>query len=215
MRAWLGLAVLAALALDAWTKGAGNISEMLWACHWASALIAMGLLADSRTAAAAGLLFHLALGIPAWLLGILFTGEVYPTSVLVHSAPAVAALVYLRGIRTWPRHAWSWAWIIHPAAIAVSERFARPELNVNMAHQPWPPLAHLFASLHLFHLSAISLSLIMLLLMNRAMERWVAERAQPRRVRASREPHTFPAQSGPRPQGCGKIEEPNSVARAR
>lgn len=182
MRAWLGAAVLAAMVLDAWTKGAGNLTEMLWACHWASAAIALGLLADSRAAVAAGLLFHLALGIPTWLLGILFSGEVYPTSVLVHSAPAVAAIVYLRGLRVWPRYAWWWAWIMHPAAIVVSERFARPELNVNMAHEPWPPLAHLFPNLHFFHLAVISLSLLIVLLMNRPIDRWLAEREVSQRL---------------------------------
>ncbi len=176
MRLWLGVTVLVAMGLDAWTKGAGNLTEMLWACHWASAAIAIGLLLDSRTAVAAGLLFHLSLGIPAWLLGVFFSGEVHPTSVLVHSLPPLVAMAHLRQLEALPPYTWLYAWIMHPAAIAVSDGFARPELNVNMAHEPWPPLAHLFPDLHFFHLAAVSLSLVMLLLMNRGLQRWLAER---------------------------------------
>jgi hypothetical protein len=204
------MAVLAAMVLDAWTKGAGNLTEMLWACHWASAAIALGLLAGSRATVAAGLLFHLSLGIPAWLLGVLFTGEVHPTSVLVHSLPPLTAALYLRGLEALPPYTWLRAWVMHPAAIAVSERFARPELNVNMAHEPWPPLAHLFPNLHLFHLAAISLSLLLLLLMNRAMERWLAERKVSRQMAASRldSPRIPPARAADRRDGSRDRKRP-------
>jgi len=177
MRPWLASAVFLALALDAWAKGPGNLSEMLWACNWASLLIGLGILAGSRSAACAGLLFHLTLGIPAWLLGLLFTQELYPTSVLVHSLPPLAALVYLRDLKVLPPFLALRAWVLHPAAIAVSIRSAVPELNVNMAHGAWPPLAHLFPDLHFFHVAVVSLSLLMLLLTERALKRWMAERA--------------------------------------
>ena len=217
MRAWLGAAVFTAMALDAWTKGAGNLTEMLWACHWASIAIGLGLLAGSRAAVAAGLLFHLSLGIPAWLLGVFFSGEVQPTSVLVHSVPTLAAMVYLRGIEALPPYTWLRAWMLHPAAIAVSARFAKPELNVNMAHAPWLPLEHLFPDLHFFHLAAISLSLIMLLLMNRGIERWLRERAHSRQPDAARPaaPRIPPPRTASRPQGSGDIERPRSIARVR
>jgi len=176
MKPWLAAGVFLALALDAWTKGPGNLSEMLWACHWASLLIGLGILAGSRGAACSGLLFHLTLGIPAWLLGLLFSRELYPTSVLVHSLPPLAALFYLRDLEALPQYLALRAWVLHPAAIVVSARFALPDLNVNMAHQPWPPLAHLFPDLGYFRLAAVSLSLLMLLLMERALRRWLAER---------------------------------------
>ncbi|MGH9602396.1 MAG: hypothetical protein ACRD24_08390 [Terriglobales bacterium] len=208
MRPWLAAAVSLALALDAWTKGPGNLSEMLWACHWASLLIGLGLLAGSRSAVSAGLLFHLTLGIPAWLLGLLLTRELYPTSVLVHSLPPAVALLYLRDLADLPPYLALRAWVLHPAALAVSARFALPELNVNMAHQAWPPLAHLFPGLASFHVAAVSLSLMMLLLMERALKRWLAERAVERTHEAGRRevlaawppPHTHEHTSATRPR---------------
>lgn len=178
MKPWLAIAVFVSLVLDAWTKGPGDQSEMLWACHWASVLIGFGILAGSRSAVCAGLLFHLTLGVPAWLLGVLFSGELFPTSALSHSFPPLAAVFYLRDLRTLPPYLAVRAWTLHPAALLVSIRYARPDLNVNMAHQPWFPLAHLFPDLAFFHVALVSLSLLMLLLMERAWRRWFAERTQ-------------------------------------
>lgn len=176
MRPWLAGSVFLILALDAWTKGPGNLSDMLWACHWGSVLIGLGILAGSGSAVCAGLLFQMTLGIPAWLLGLLFSGELHHTSVLVHSFPPLAALLYLRGLQTLPRYLAVRAWLLHPAALLVSIRYAKPELNVNMATEPWPPLAHLFPDLASFHVALVSLSLLMLSLMERAWRRWLGER---------------------------------------
>jgi hypothetical protein len=121
----------------------------------------------------AGLLFHLTLGIPAWLLGLMLTAELHPTSVLVHFFPALSAALYLKGLRVLPRHLAVRAWLLHPAALLASMLYAPPDLNVNMVSEPWPPIAHLFPNLAFFHVAEVSLSLMMLLLMERAARRWL------------------------------------------
>src|ERR1051325_8184251 len=138
--AWLGVLGLGALACHPVTKLPDHLGEMLWVCHVASLVLAIGLLARRQALVAAGLLLHLAWGAPAYLLDAIATRSTTVTSVLVHVLPVVTGLWAVRA-RGWPRGVALPAWIFFALWIPVSFVATVPALNVNLAHAPWPPLA--------------------------------------------------------------------------
>src|SRR4051812_37521163 len=75
MRFLMGGAVLISLALHAITKGLMLLPEMLWACHVASFLIAIGILFQIPKLTTVGFLFHVALGLPGYLMDLITTGN--------------------------------------------------------------------------------------------------------------------------------------------
>lgn len=139
MRRGLGVALLVALALHAATKGQARLLEMLWICHVASALLAVGLLASSRWLIGIGFLIHLGMGMPAFLLDFTFGERPPPTSWLVHILPLVAGVLAVRHTGL-PRRTWLAAWLTVLALLAVSILATPPALNINLVHEPWGPL---------------------------------------------------------------------------
>ncbi len=133
----VGLGLHALVKLRAGTP----LSEMLWACHVASAVLAAGFLAGERRAVAVGFLFHLGVGLPAYLLDAVHNLTTTPTSVLVHALPlGLGGPVVRRTGLPW--HALPAAWALWIAAQALTW-FTDPELNINLVHAPWGPLARL------------------------------------------------------------------------
>src|SRR5260370_4891239 len=66
-----------ALALHAWSLAADGgrpgLWHLLWSCHVATFLLGVGLAVRSRLLVAAGFLFHLGIGLPAWLVQVIVT----------------------------------------------------------------------------------------------------------------------------------------------
>src|SRR5512135_739779 len=159
-RTWLGWAMLAALALHAVSMGRANLPELLWSCHVASTCLALGILFGRRTAVATGFLFHLAIGLPAWLVEIVISRGTFggatlvwhlvATSTLVHLLPIAAGAAWLGFPRhPLPRRAVALAWLIQVGMILPSRLLTPPELNVNLAHGVWPPVSGTFSRLWL------------------------------------------------------------------
>jgi hypothetical protein len=156
---WPGIAVLAALALHAWSLGRADLPHMLWSCHVASFILAIGVLTRSRIAVTTGFLFHLGIGLPAWLVEVILTRgtfggvelvwRVLATSILVHLAPIAAGLLYL-GWSEIPRSSVLPAWLIQVGLVPISRWLTPPVFNVNVAHAVWPPLASIFQSWWMF-----------------------------------------------------------------
>jgi hypothetical protein len=140
MRRGLGLALLATLALHAATKGLARLPELLWLCHVATVLIALGLWVTSRWLVAIGFLMHVALGMPAFLIDVAFGGErPSPTSWLVHFLPLVAGWFGLRHTGMPPR-TWLAAWGTVLVTLIISILATPPALNVNLMHGAWGPM---------------------------------------------------------------------------
>jgi hypothetical protein len=140
MRWGLGLALLATLALHAATKGLARLPELLWLCHVATVLIALGLWVTSRWLVAIGFLIHVALGMPAFLIDVAFGGErPSPTSWLVHLLPLVVGWFGLRHTGMPPR-TWLAAWGTVLVTLALSILVTPPALNVNLMHGAWGPM---------------------------------------------------------------------------
>ena len=170
MAVLLASVVLAALALHGWALGPYR-AHLLWSCHFASAIIALGLLAANARAVAAGFLFHLAIGFPAWLVEEILTWpDVMPTSVLVHTFPPLAAFLYLRRSGL-PRGIVVPAWAIYILPIPLARWLTPPELNVNLAHSVWPGFRGIVSSAWTFQLIAIPVALALLFLADAILRR--------------------------------------------
>jgi hypothetical protein len=139
VRRALGILVLALLAVHA--VELDSLQELLYACHVATILIGVGLLAGSRALVGAGFLFHLAVGFPSWLLDALARSTTI-SSVAVHVAPLAAGAWGVKRLGL-PRRAPLLSFAMFAACCVVSFVATDPALNVNVVHAPWPPLARL------------------------------------------------------------------------
>jgi hypothetical protein len=113
---------------------------MLWLCHVASALMAIGLLAGRHRLVAAGFLFHVGFGTLGWVLDVLATNDTTLSSVLVHLLTLVAGVVEVRR-KGWPEGVVLPAWLFLTAWVFSCHWTTDPALNVNLAHAAWGPLA--------------------------------------------------------------------------
>jgi hypothetical protein len=138
----LGLVLAGAWALHASTKHGISLQELLWLCHVASALMAIGLLAGVHRLVAAGFLLHVGFGTVGWLLDLLATRETTPTSVLLHLLPLVIGTIEVRR-NGWPRGMVLPAWLFFTSCVLLSRWVTEPSLNVNVSHAAWGPLAGL------------------------------------------------------------------------
>lgn len=136
-----GAVLLVLLLLLAMQKAqAGVASEMLWICHVTSAMLALGLLFDLPLLIATGFLFHLAVGIPAYLLHLATGGDSSALSFFLHLlSPLLGWLAWRR--QTLPAVV-PWLALGTFLVLMAACRFTTPEsLNVNLAFHPWGPLA--------------------------------------------------------------------------
>lgn len=136
--------ILAVLALHAAHKVSvgESLQEMLWGCHVASLLIALGLLARRPALVATGFLFQLGIGLPAYLLDAFTSMSTPPTSALAHLVPtAVGALSVRRAGLPWRTIAWAWLFFL--AVQGLAYLVTDPRLNVNVAFGAWGGMAKL------------------------------------------------------------------------
>jgi hypothetical protein len=137
----MGLALVAALALHATSKGAAHLQEMFWLCHVATALMAIGLLAGWHRVVATGFILHLGFGTVGWLLDVVATRDTTVSSVLVHLLPLAAGAIEVRR-KGWPRGVVLPAWLFYSLWVMSCHWTTDPAHNVNMAHGAWGPIAH-------------------------------------------------------------------------
>ncbi|HYH97126.1 hypothetical protein [Hyalangium sp.] len=137
----LGLALVGALALHTASKDAAHLQEMLWLCHVATLLMALGLLAGWHRWVAGGFLLHVAFGTVGWFIDVLETRDTTLSSVLVHMLPLVAGALEVRW-KGWPSSVVLPTWLFFTLWVISCHWTTDPALNVNMAHAPWGPLAH-------------------------------------------------------------------------
>jgi hypothetical protein len=160
---------------------------MLWSCHLASFVLAVGLLLNQRLLVSAGLLFHLGLGFPLWLVEVvatrgtfgapMITPRVLATSILVHSLPLTAGGFYVRrGLL--PASSVLLAWLFQVGMLPISRWLTPPEFNVNLAHAVWKPLANTFTNFWLFQFLGALAALIWLVLVRLAWNAYIADKPQ-------------------------------------
>ena len=138
-RALGAVLLFAALGVHALVKlSHGTLGEMLYTCHVATATLALGLLTRRHALVAAGFLFHLGLGFPAWILDAAFASGTIPSSVAVHVLPLLVGGLEVRR-RGLPARSFLLAGLLYPVAALLSLGLTDPALNVNLVHAPWGP----------------------------------------------------------------------------
>jgi len=186
---WAALLWLA-LALHAWSlaadSGRAGLWHLLWSCHVATFLLGVGLAARSRLLVQAGFLFHLGIGLPAWLVQVIVTHGTFggaalvphllASSILVHILPLAAGYVAL-GRARFARSAWFMAMGIQVILVPVAHWLTPADLNVNLAHQPWPPMQHAIPSLWGFQALESAVCGASLLMVWAIWNRWMARGA--------------------------------------
>jgi len=130
----LALLVLVAMALHTYFKFRwGTMSELLWGCNVASLVIILGLWFRAPHLVGAGFLWHICVGEPAYIYGVVQTGHTHWVSVVVHSLPTVAAFFSLRRTGL-PKSAPYLAFLMFVALVPISHYLLRPRLNINLCH---------------------------------------------------------------------------------
>lgn len=142
MKHWAGYLLLLLLLIQTTIKtNAALLPEMLWICYPATLLLAIGLLLDVALLSASGFLFHLCVGLPAYLLMILAANEkTNCASFLIHFFSPVIGLWVWRGKRL-PIASCIIATCLTIIFVLVAYFFTAPELNINLAFKVWNPAA--------------------------------------------------------------------------
>lgn len=135
---------------------------LLSTCDVVAVVIGIGLVMRWHRAVAIGGLFALAVGLPAFAIGVLTTYHLNPTGVIVHLGPAALG-AYVIARDGLPRRAALYAWLGHAATFVAGFLLAPAALNVNFAAFVWPPLAGVFRNTQLFQAALLALVLLLLL----------------------------------------------------
>jgi hypothetical protein len=117
---------------------------LLATCDVAALATAVGLLLGWNAWLGAALVFQIAIGMPAFAIGLCTTYPANVTGIAIHFVPPIFGALALRG-RALPRRAAEVAWIGYVVTVLVTYLAAPPpEFNVNFTAAVWPPLARLF-----------------------------------------------------------------------
>ena len=145
---------LAALALVFYASHAafhlanGAPEHLLWTCHLAVVLVAVGFLLASPAWNGIGLCWS-AMGNPLWLLDLAAGGEFLPTSLFTHGGGLVLAIVGLRRFGM-PVNVWWKAGALFAVLQLLSHAATPAEENVNVAFRVWTGWEGVFPSYALF-----------------------------------------------------------------
>ncbi|MBK9030314.1 MAG: hypothetical protein IPL61_03070 [Myxococcales bacterium] len=137
--------LISALAARAWSLGPGHYDEMLALCHVATSAMVVGLIAGWPRVVAGALVFHLAFGVPVWLIDVVVTGTILPSSIAAHVGPVVLGGGWLTR-RAWPGPVAVPAWGFIIAAMIAVHPLTDPAHNVNTTHTVYPAMAAVFSS---------------------------------------------------------------------
>lgn len=132
---FLAVAVLAIMMIHTYLKWKwGTLPELLWGCNIASFVIIVGLWLRHPLAVGAGFLWHLGVGEPGYIYGVIQSGHTTWISVAVHSLPTLAAFLYLRRVGL-PKASPYAAFLLFLALVPISHYLTPPSFNVNLTHQ--------------------------------------------------------------------------------
>ena len=145
---------------------------LLWGCDASTVAIAIGLLLGAYRLFTAGALFHLAIGVPAFVIGLATTYVPTITGVGVHTLPPLVGGVVIARRRLPGRPAITAA-AGYLGLMTASYLIAPADLNINFSRAVFPPLARLFPSLLLFWLVHLTAAAIVLLSMQALLRRLV------------------------------------------
>ena len=147
---------------------------LLASCDVAALATAAGLLFGSERCLGAALVFQIAVGMPAFAVGLCTTYPANVTGIAIHVVPLVFGAVALGG-RALPRGAAAIAWIGYVVTVLGTYLVAPPpEFNINFTTAVWPPLARAFpggSGRAIFFLGLFAVAAVVLWLGARALAR--------------------------------------------
>lgn len=182
---WVGLLLFVILVLHAVISKMpfGLLPEMLYACHVATAVLAVGVLFERPALVLFGFSFHLGAGVWGYLFDLCETGTTTWTSVLVHITPLVVGALEVRrsGLPRWA----PWASFVFLAAMVVLAYHATPPtLNVNLAHRPFPPVARFTPALWATWVTNLVFGFFLIHTTDYAVRRWLGRSWQTETTKA-------------------------------
>ena len=170
---------------------------LLWGCDASTVAIAIGLLLGAYRLFAAGALFQIAVGAPAFIVGLATTYVPNVTGVGVHTLPPIigGVIIARRGLPGRPALAAAAGYL---GLVGVSYAIAPPAQNINFARAVFSPMVRAFPSLPMFWLFHASAVTIVLLLVQALLRRLVRV-PEARRAGAAGPALRAGVSSGPRP----------------
>jgi len=170
---FLALVVLVAMAIHTYFKWIwGTLPELLWGCNVASFVIILGLWLQRPAVIGTGFLWHISVGEPGFLYGVLQTGHTTWVSVLVHSLPTTAAFLSLRRTGL-PRRCPYLAFLLFVALVPISHYLTPAQFNINLAHQRLWILQQRFPGNWEYRVVFSTIMLSLMLAMDALFARWL------------------------------------------
>ena len=176
------LAILIGMSLfaDLHLKDATDLQQIMWSCYWGAIAVASGMLIVSERLVAWGTVFFAGLGVPAWILGQVLDFHLEVTSVLIHTLPLVAGLLYLRRMSALPVHTYLGAWSLYVVPFLLSWAFTSPKQMINLSHWRRSAVPSLPFNVWQFYVLLMPLTLSTILLADWLINRWLMRRESAR-----------------------------------
>ena len=156
---WVGFALIAMMPFHVALRPEHGWL-LLSGCDVAAMVTAVGLVAGWPRPVGVAFLFQVAIGLPAFAIGLFTTYPLNPTGTIIHLVPPLAGGIVIARHGLAPG-AGIYAWLGAVGAIVFGYLFAPRELNINFASAVWPPLAHAFTILE-FQLALLGAAAVML-----------------------------------------------------
>jgi hypothetical protein len=154
----------------------GLLPEMLYACHIATAILALGVLFQVKELVIFGFSFHLGAGMWGYFFDIVAMRTTTWTSVLVHTLPLYVGFSEVRrsGLPRWAPWV-SFGYLI--LSMVIAYLFTPPALNINLAHRSWAPVGQWTSALWVTWLINIGFAGFLILTSDWLVRKWLARLA--------------------------------------
>ena len=177
---WVGFLIFAVLVAHAvLTKlPFGLLPEMLYACHVATAILAVGVLFQIKELIIFGFSFHLGAGMWGYFFDLVATRTTTWTSVLVHATPLVIGFAEVRrsGLPRWAPRV---SCVFLVLTMVVAYFFTPPALNINLAHKAWAPVGAFTNALWATWIINIAFAFFLILTSDWLVRKWLARTIVP------------------------------------
>ena len=157
-----------------------QLGHMLWMCNIGNLLLAIGLFLEEPILIRIAIIWTIP-GLVVWVLYVVLTSGIIPSSALAHVGGIVIGMIALRKVGM-DRKAWFYALAWYLLIQLVSRLFTAPDLNVNLSHRIQPGWEQTFSSYWRFSLTLTAATALILWSLG-----WMLWRIRPAQDRVSGE----------------------------
>jgi len=137
-----------------------QLGHMLWMCNIGNLLLAIGLFLEESTLIRIAIIWTIP-GLVVWVLYVVLTSGIIPSSALAHVGGIVIGMIALRKVGM-DRRAWLYAMGWYLLIQLLSRLFTAPDLNVNLTHRIQPGWEQTFSSYWQFSLTLTAATALIL-----------------------------------------------------